>query len=91
MVYKIIFSKKFAKSLKRLKKSGSFDIKQLEVVIDLLINKSELPIRAKDHQLKGEWLGFRECHVQPDLLLVYEIYKDELRLAEIGSHSELFG
>jgi len=91
MPYKIVFTKTFAKSLKKLNKSGSFEIGSLEVVIDLILKRIKLPSSYKDHKLNGEWLGYRECHIKPDLLLIYEIYKNELRLADIGSHSELFG
>jgi len=46
--------------------------------------------KYKDHMLKGEYASFRECHVKPDLLLVYKIDSNVLKLVEIGSHSELF-
>ena len=49
--------------------------------------------KHRDHALKGEWLGFRECHITPDWLLVYKIINDELilTLARTGNHSDLFG
>jgi mRNA interferase YafQ len=48
--------------------------------------------RYRDHELSGDWGGYRECHIKPDLLLIYrKPDKDSLRLARLGSHSELFG
>jgi mRNA interferase YafQ len=50
-----------------------------------------LPIANRDHPLKGEWRGYRDCHVKPDLVLIYaKRGADLLRLARLGSHSELF-
>lgn len=93
MLYKVVVTKKFNKSLKRYKRSGSFDIQDLLTVIDLLSTGSDLPISFKDHGLNGIMKGYRECHVLPDLLLVYFVDLDSmnLRLINLGSHSELFG
>jgi len=49
-----------------------------------------LPAEFKDHKLKGEWREFRECHIEPDWLLIYSITDFELRPARVGSHAELF-
>ena len=55
-----------------------------------LINDEPLPERFRDHPLSGEWVGFRDCHVKPDLVLIYEKPDAEiLRLVRLGSHSEL--
>lgn len=91
MFYKVISTKKFAKSFKRLIKSGSFDRQKLEAIVDLIASKSKLPANIKDHSLKGDMSGYRECHIEYNLLLIYEIHQSELRLMEIGTHSELFG
>jgi len=57
-----------------------------------LTSGTPLPTKYQDHKLTGEWEGYRECHLKPDLLLVYGWPDDEtLRLARLGSHSELFG
>ncbi|MDD2676921.1 MAG: type II toxin-antitoxin system YafQ family toxin [Methylacidiphilaceae bacterium] len=51
-----------------------------------------LNARYHDHDLSGDWAGYRECHIKPDLLLIYrKSDSDTLRLARLGSHSELFG
>ncbi len=61
-------------------------------VLKLLIADESLPIRNRDHTLSGDWTGCRECHVKPDLLLIYSLPgKTTLRLLRLGSHSELFG
>ena len=61
-------------------------------VLVALANDEPLEPRHRDHDLSGDWAGYRECHVKPDLLLVYRKPDAEtLRLARLGSHSELFG
>lgn len=62
----------------------------LEEVIDLLAAGKPLDARLKDHPLKGGYSGCRECHLKPDLLLIYVQTDTELRLVRLGSHSELF-
>ena len=60
-------------------------------VVRLLAADEALPERNRDHALTGDWIGFRECHIRPDLLLIYEKEgQDVLRLVRLGSHSELF-
>ncbi len=57
----------------------------------LLAADQALPESYRDHALSGEWAGYRECHLKPDLLLIYrKANTDTLRLARLGSHSELF-
>ena len=61
-------------------------------ILAALTNDQPLEARHRDHDLSGDWSGYRECHVKPDLLLIYrKPDKDTLRLARLGSHSELFG
>lgn len=61
-------------------------------VLAALANDQQLEPRYRDHDLSGDWAGYRECHVKPDLLLIYRKSGDDLlRLARLGSHSELFG
>ena len=61
-------------------------------VIQLLVDDQVLAPRYRDHDLTGDWAGFRECHIRPDLLLIYrKLCDDILILARLGSHSELFG
>jgi len=64
----------------------------LLVVLALLLEDRSLPESNRDHALSGDWVGYRECHIKPDLLLIYrKPDTDTLRLARLGSHSELFG
>ena len=62
----------------------------LATVLVLLMNDGALAERHHDHPLSGDWAGFRDCHVKPDLVLIYERPDDDtLRLVRLGSHSEL--
>jgi mRNA interferase YafQ len=63
----------------------------LSAVVATLAADRQLDLRRRDHALSGDWAGYRECHVKPDLLLIYwKTGDDLLRLARLGSHSELF-
>ena len=65
---------------------------ELTPVLDALAADTTLDARLRDHTLSGERSGYRECHIRPDLLLIYrKIGDDLLRIARLGSHSELFG
>ena len=65
---------------------------ELASVLKALANDQPLDARYRDHDLSGDWAGYRECHIKPDLLLIYrKSGSDTLRLARLGSHSELFG
>ncbi len=92
-MYTPYYAKSFKRSLKKLEKSGNLKRSKIEFVIDTLSKGESLSIHYKDHRLMGDWLGYRECHIEPDLLLIYTIQKDILilLLADIGSHAELFG
>ncbi|WP_208356884.1 type II toxin-antitoxin system RelE/ParE family toxin [Helicobacter pylori] len=79
----------FKKDFKKLVKNG-FDDSVLKEVILTLRKKEPLPPPFKDHALKGKWKPFRECHIKPDVLLVYLVRDDELILLRLGRHSELF-
>lgn len=64
----------------------------LAAILRLLLDDQPLPENSRDHALIGDWSGYRECHVKPDLLLIYrKPDTDTLQLARIGSHSKLFG
>lgn len=60
-------------------------------VMYCLINALPLAEKYRDHALSGEWQGFRDCHIKPDLVLIYTVEEELLRLVRLGSHSELFG
>ena len=82
----------FKKDFKLAMKRG-LKIKLLEDVIAALAMGETLPEKNKDHALTGDWVGHRECHIQPDWLLVYRVEDDVLvlTLSRTGSHSDLFG
>ena len=92
-MYKITFARAYKKSIKKLLKSSTVTLREVDIVIDLLAAKKVLPVKYKDHKLVGELDGYRECHVRPDILLFYKIHENELVLlvANIGSHAQLFG
>lgn len=81
----------FKKDYKRALKRG-LKIELLEKVVELLAMGEALPEKNRDHELSGNWAGHRECHIQPDWLLVYRIEDDVLvlTLARTGTHSDLF-
>jgi mRNA interferase YafQ len=87
----INYHKSFKQDYKRIKKQGA-DISLLEKVIGILQREEPLPAEYLDHQLKGNYTGFRELHIKPDWLLIYKINGKELLLIlqRTGSHSELF-
>lgn len=82
---------KFKKDYKRMKKQGK-DLSLLKMVIDDLLAEKILPEKNRDHALTGNYLGFRECHIQPDWLLIYAVDHGQLVLtaSRTGTHSDLF-
>ena len=90
MKYEVRFTTQFKKDLKLAKKQNK-DIEKLFAVVELLANGEKLDFKYKDHDLSGNYKGTRECHIEPDWLLVYEYQNDVLvlMLYRLGSHSEL--
>ena len=86
----IILSSAFKKDRRRCMKRG-YDMGLLVTVIDTLAIPAPLPPINKDHGLSGNWIGFQECHIQSDWLLIYRIDGDNLYLARLGTHADLFG
>lgn len=84
----------FKRDFRRVKATPrhSKDIDQLlSTIVEKLLVDEKLPPHNRDHELSGNWKGYRECHLKPDLLLIYRKPDTEtLRLARLGSHSELF-
>lgn len=87
----IVLSNQFKKDLKLASKRG-YKLELLEKIVDKIANNIKLEDKYRDHALTGNYIGFRECHIQPDWLLVYRIENDELMLflSRTGSHSDLF-
>ena len=63
----------------------------LDEALEPLLSGESLKLKYKDHALTGNWLGCRDCHLRPDLILIYEVSDKALTLHRLGSHSELFG
>lgn len=92
MHYHVSYSRKFKKQLRRLKKSGNFDVARVEIIISTLLDGKTLNSSFRDHQLTGDMKQYRECHVSGDLVIVYEKSESakEIYFFQIGSHSGVF-
>ena len=87
------YTKSFLKDWERLSHSGKYDLNRLkEVMLLLIANDAPLGAEWKDHELKGNWSGFRECHIGGDFLLIYKLdEKSEIIVfVRTGTHAELF-
>jgi len=85
----IHYTTQFKKDYKRLKRQNK-NLCKLESIIKLLLTGKELNPRYKDHPLVGNWKEHRDCHIEPDWLLIYRKTADDLYLERTGSHAELF-
>ena len=85
----IIRTIQFKRDVKRAEKRGK-DMAKLRDLILLLAGETPLPVRYRDHPLSGEWKHHRDCHIEPDWLLLYKIDDYELYLVRTGSHVDLF-
>ena len=87
----IKYTVQMKQGLKLMVKRGKNPVK-LTKVLDILAKKQNLPKEYRDHQLKGNFKGYRECHIEPDWLLIYKINTDELILlaTATGTHADLF-
>lgn len=85
----VIRSKRFRKDVNKAERSN-VDLSSTKDVVSKLLNGVKLDEKYKDHPLRGKYKGYRECHVQPGLLLIYKRSKNGLHLHRLGSHSELF-
>jgi len=87
--YRLFKTNSFKRSYKKLRLSDEEDLAYIDVVYNLLCDV-KLVDKYKDHQLVAQLKDFRECHIKPDLLLIYMIEDNILKLVDIGSHIELF-
>lgn len=87
----VVLSNRFKKDLKTAAKRG-YDLDLLETVVNTLANQQPLPEKNRDHALTGDYIGFRECHILPDWLLIYRVDGEDLILflARVGTHADLF-
>lgn len=84
-----ILGSSFKRDLKRMQKRGK-QMAKLRQAIGLLLEGDLLPPQYKDHPLSGEWKNFRDCHIEPDWLLLYKIEGENLHLVRTGTHTDLF-
>jgi len=87
---KIVYTTAFKKSYKRALKQGK-NITKIDNILHHLAHQIPLDQKFRDHKLSGDCIGKRECHIEPNWLLIYEVNDEELVLHQTGSHSELFG
>ena len=88
----VFMRSQFKKDYKRMLKQKDCTEAQFKTVLSYLVNELPLPEKYHDHDLVGNWRGYRECHIRPDWLLIYKIEQDKLTLTltRTGSHSDLF-
>jgi mRNA interferase YafQ len=85
----IVWESQFKKDFKKAEKRGN-KLEKLMHIIKELQHSRPLPPKNKNHKLKGNYVGYWECHIEPDWLLIYKLTPEELILARTGSHSDLF-
>jgi len=85
----LFYTSQFKKDFKRVSSQGK-DLSKLEFIIEILMNKEELNPKFNDHLLSGKWKNHRDCHSEPDWILIYKLTNVSLTLERTGSHSELF-
>lgn len=88
---KIIPTNQFKRDVQKIAKDKTKNLDELTLVINMLANGESLPYKYRDHKLRGDKSAFRECHIRPDWLLIYQIKTDilVLSLVRTGSHSEI--
>lgn len=87
----IVQTTQFKRDYKKIASSGRYSKKEFLDAVELLAHDKSLPQKFRDHSLTGQWIGYRECHIRPDWLLIYQKPDDDLLvLVRTGSHSELF-
>lgn len=89
MLKRAITTTRFEKDVKLARKRGK-DLQKLKEVMELLLKGKKLPVNFKDHSLSGNFINRRECHIQPDWLLVYKSSPTEIIFERTGTHADLF-
>ena len=87
----IVYTNRMKRDARRMQRRGK-DMARLETALDLLARQEGMPDRYRDHQLSGDLSDFRECHIEPDWLLLYQVFDDLLILSATatGTHADLF-
>ena len=86
----IFYTRQFKKDI-RLAEKRRKDIVALKHVLAALVGGHLLPAKYQDHSLRGPFTGYRECHIEPDWLLIYKTSESEIRFVRTGTHADLFG
>ncbi len=86
----LVYQHQFQKDVQRSQKRGK-DLSKLKQVIQMLAEMQPLPLKYRDHRLLGEYKGRRECHIEPDWLLIYKLTEIEIVFERLGTHADLFG
>ena len=89
MMLSVLYRNKFKKNLELMIQRGK-DPEKIKIVINLLINRQPLAPKHKDHPLAGDFIGFRDCHIEPNWLMIYRIVDNTLYLERTGTHGDLF-
>jgi len=89
--YEIIFTSRFKKAWNKYSKSGRYNPENFYEIMRKLSRGDTLDRAYKDHELRGNLSGFRECHIESDLLVIYKIEGNIIKFLDFGTHSELFG
>jgi mRNA interferase YafQ len=85
----LVWTSAFKRDVKRAEKRGK-DIERLRALLRILVQGEALPDRYRDHPLQGNWVGWRDAHIEPDWLLIYRVEGNDLRLGRTGTHADLF-
>lgn len=86
---KPITTTQFEKDIKLAKKRGK-ELNKIFKIMQLLLNQEKLPLKHRDHALTGNYANRRECHIEPDWLLIYKLESDSIIFERAGTHSDLF-
>jgi len=84
-----IYEKRFAKEVQKAQKRGK-DMQKLKDIMETLIAQKVLPAKNRNHKLKGDFVNYWECHIEPDWLLIYKLTTKEIIFARTGTHVDLF-
>ncbi|WP_257264775.1 type II toxin-antitoxin system YafQ family toxin [Endozoicomonas sp. ONNA2] len=84
-----VYTNKLSKDIKRAKRQGK-DLDKFKDVVRMLIEQQPMAAKHKDHALSGNYKNHRECHIEPDWLLIYKVENKRIIFSRLGSHSDLF-
>ena len=88
-MYTPVYTRQFEKDLKQMQRRAK-DLEKLKTIIHSLVSEKPLEPICRDHKLIGNWKGRRECHIEPDWLLIYKKDKNQIIFERTGTHSDLF-